>query len=137
MTKHVYNDGGRATSKRPKQKNDCAVRAIAIAYGIEYDYAYDILTNMGRECNKGTMGWILIPMLERYAKQLDIPSQSIKVMALGFVFPTGTYLVKIKGHIFALVDGIIHDTFASYQDELVWFIWKPNKAAFQQEHFSL
>jgi hypothetical protein len=31
------------TQKRPKQKNDCTVRGIAIACAIPYDSAYDLL----------------------------------------------------------------------------------------------
>jgi hypothetical protein len=38
-----FNDGGRQLSKRPRQRNDCTVRAVAIACDFSYDSAYDLL----------------------------------------------------------------------------------------------
>lgn len=47
------NDGGRQHSKRPRQRNDCTVRAVAIASSIPYDSAYDLLKANGRKCSRG------------------------------------------------------------------------------------
>ena len=41
MNNFKENDGGRATSKRPKNKSDCVVRAVAIAFNRYYDEVYD------------------------------------------------------------------------------------------------
>jgi hypothetical protein len=49
----VFDDGGRSQSKRPKQKNDCTVRALAIACEITYDEAYEMLAAAGRSCSRG------------------------------------------------------------------------------------
>ena len=46
-------DAGRCLSKRPKQKNDCTVRAMATAFELSYDDAYDILKKYGRICGRG------------------------------------------------------------------------------------
>ncbi len=49
----VCTDGGRASSSRPRQRNDCTVRALAIAGGLSYDDAYDLLKEAGRKCSRG------------------------------------------------------------------------------------
>lgn len=37
----VKSDAGRSESRRPRQKNDCTVRALALALELRYDDAYD------------------------------------------------------------------------------------------------
>src|SRR5882757_6395218 len=49
----IVTDSGRSQSRRPKQTNDCTVRAYALAFGIPYDSAYDQLAGAGRKCAKG------------------------------------------------------------------------------------
>ena len=44
----TQHDGGRAGSRRPRQRQDCSVRALAIALAIPYDSAYDMLKSAGR-----------------------------------------------------------------------------------------
>lgn len=46
----VKSDAGRYGSRRPRQKNDCTVRALALAMGLPYDEAYDRLKEAGRRC---------------------------------------------------------------------------------------
>ena len=48
MFQYQFNDGGRSQSKRPKQKNDCTVRALAVSAQMSYDDAYTILKKYGR-----------------------------------------------------------------------------------------
>lgn len=45
-------DAGRAKSRRPRQKNDCTVRALALARSLHYDAAYDDLKKAGRGCSE-------------------------------------------------------------------------------------
>jgi len=49
------------SSKRPRQRNDCTVRAIAIACDFSYDSAYDLLKANGRRSSRGIrlrQGWL-------------------------------------------------------------------------------
>ena len=46
------NDGGRQHSKRPRRRNDCTVRAIAIVCALSYDSAYELLKANGRKCSR-------------------------------------------------------------------------------------
>lgn len=48
----VITDAGRSTSKRPRQRDDCTVRAVAIALDLSYDDAYELLASAGRKCGK-------------------------------------------------------------------------------------
>lgn len=50
----IKSDGGRSLSLRPKQRNDCTVKAAAIACQVSYDEAYEAIKKLGRECNKGS-----------------------------------------------------------------------------------
>jgi len=41
-------DAGRKESRRPHSKNDCIVRALAVACDVSFDRAYDVLAASGR-----------------------------------------------------------------------------------------
>ncbi|KKN24343.1 hypothetical protein LCGC14_0895700 [marine sediment metagenome] len=47
------SDAGRSQSKRPKQKNDCAVRSLSLVASVSYDTAYDYIAYLGRKCSNG------------------------------------------------------------------------------------
>ena len=92
-----FNDGGRQSSKRPRQKNDCTVRAIAIACSIPYDSAYDLLKANGRRERTA------FPAIKGYLRMY--PGDFCKL------FPRGRWIIKTAKHVSAVVDGTIHDTF--------------------------
>jgi hypothetical protein len=52
-TSFVKSDAGRSKSKRPKQKNDCVVRALALVADVSYDEAYDFVKRQGRKSHRG------------------------------------------------------------------------------------
>lgn len=49
----ICTDAGRSQSKRPRQSNDCTVRALALALDCPYDQAYDTLKTAGRIASRG------------------------------------------------------------------------------------
>ena len=112
-------DIGKALSKRPKNRNDCTVVAVAIACGVGYDTAYDALAGLGRICSKGF--WF--PSGIRTVKHGDIlgrhfhwaPLQAVKgerrITPQRFCIdhPLGCYVLRLSGHVVTVVDGIVYD----------------------------
>jgi hypothetical protein len=77
MAPFAFNDGGRQNSKRPRQKNDCTVRAIAIVCAIAYDSAYDLLKAWQKvqpgyppapAVNEYRFDWIAFPATKGYLR---------------------------------------------------------------------
>ncbi len=126
-------DGGRATSRRPRQKSDCAVRACAIASGLPYDQVYDDLATLGRRCSRGTPTGAIATWLRlrccaaRHAFPAVAGQMRMHVDAfLAGPGAQGRWVVRIAGHVFATVDGVAHDTSMPRQDACVYCAWRIN-----------
>jgi hypothetical protein len=83
-------DGDRQRSKRPRQRNDCTVRAIAIACALSYDSAYDLLLKADvRKCSRGIrVRPLLVGETGRYANRLKPASPSREPIAQPLTTPT-------------------------------------------------
>ncbi|MFA7329802.1 MAG: hypothetical protein WC326_01895 [Candidatus Delongbacteria bacterium] len=126
------DDGGRATSRRPRQKNDCVVRACAITTGLPYDQVYNEFAALGRRCGRGTDRKAMVVWLKYRATyhafqamagqprvHLDVFSQTIGT--------SGRWIVRVAGHATAVIDGAIHDTSRPRQDACVYCAWRINE----------
>lgn len=119
----VLSDGGRSQSKRSAQKNDCTVRALAIARGLPYDEAYDILKDAGRKCSRGFdfVRWIAT---QPWATKIAFPAAKGQRRMTPAQFcidhPRGTFILRVSKHVFAVVDGVVHDTFENRPDRCVY-----------------
>lgn len=120
-------DGGRSQSKRKAQKNDCTVRALAIARSIPYDDAYDILKDAGRKCSRGFdfVGWIAD---QPWAAKIAFPAvkgqRRMNPAQFCREYPQGTFILRVSKHVFAVVDGVVHDTFENRPDRCVYCAWR-------------
>ena len=125
--KFIYSDAGRSTSKRSKQRNDCVIRSIALAFNQSYDDIYDRMKEMGRECGRGTQKVIWQEWLNTQTKKISFPA--IKGQPRMFLkklineYNCGIYLIHTAKHLTVCKNGIIYDT--SYPDEnkCVYNIW--------------
>lgn len=128
---YVFNDAGRSTSKRPRQKNDCTVRAFALTRGIAYDEAYDILKAAGRKCatsfNFGA--WIKD---QPFARKISFPAVkgNPRMNPPEFCrnFAKGRYIVRTAKHVFAVIDGFVHDDHVTYDARCIYAAWEINAA---------
>jgi hypothetical protein len=122
----VNSDGGRSTSKRKAQKNDCTVRALAIARQLPYDDAYDILKEAGRKCGRGFdfVKWI---ETQPWATKISFPAVKGKPRMTPAQFcrdyPKGTYILRVTKHVVAVRDGVVFDTFENRPDRCVYTAW--------------
>lgn len=120
-----YNDGGRAKSSRPRQKNDCMVRAIAIAFEQPYDLVYDKLSMHGRESGKGTDYYTSKRLIAPFTKQKQFPENGITLETFAMLFPKETWIIFTKKHALAIKQGVIHDM-VTFGEET-----RPVEAAFE------
>ena len=97
-----------------RKVNDCTVRALSLAYGVSWDTAFDILSDLAQV--QATMpddiyhidGYLIHNAQRVYNKEL---SGSISVGQFVDQHPIGIYLITMRGHITCAIDGCIYDTF--------------------------
>jgi hypothetical protein len=120
-----------------KETNDCVVRAVAAATGVNYDTAHSFVKEIfNREANKGVLGKELVDNMKALAEAgsttIGDKTISIEVMAKQAItnmyklygeliyrqktvksflesYKTGTYIVTVAKHAFAVVDGVLVD----------------------------
>jgi hypothetical protein len=97
---------------------DCTVRALAIALGIGWDEAYDLVADMGRKAHNmpssnkiwgyvlKQRGFTLHPLLDKCP---------FCYTAADFCkdHPDGVYVLGFGTHVATVIDGIIYDTWDS------------------------
>lgn len=123
ITNWVSTDGGKHAAGFV-EKNDCAVRALAVFTGNPYAECHAKLKSLGRKQFKGTSIAVIKSALK------DFPCTTVwssgTRMTLGAVtrkFPTGkVYLVK-HGHAFAMIDGVVHDSFRVGSKSIINYYW--------------
>ncbi len=126
-----FTDAGRAGSKRPRQKDDCTVRAIASAADLAYDDAYDLLAAGGRVSSRrfDLRFWAPNHLANGY-RLCWRPFQAVKgqtrMNPFQFCadFPRGRFIVRTAKHVFAIVDGVVLDTTAPRPDRCIYGTWE-------------
>lgn len=108
----MRHDSTAYSAVRPKwDRNDCSVRALAVAVGLTYEQAGAIFAAFGRKMKEGTSLDLSIRVMEDRLKmrrlELSDGPEEIKYFAL--YRDTGRFVLHRKGHAFALVEGVIHD----------------------------
>lgn len=126
----LRTDAGRSSSRRPRQRNDCTVRALTVAFDISYDDAHGLLAESGRATGKrfdfrswskdaAVAGkrfvWRAFPAIKG-ERRMDPERFSA-------CHPRGTYVLKTAKHVIACVDGIIHDDERPRPGRCVYGAW--------------
>jgi len=108
-------DGGKSQSKRPRQTNDCAVIAIALATETDYDTVYDRLKAFGRKCSQGTDKKIINKYLQINAKAnyISFPAEKGKkrmnILNFCHQFQMGTFIIRVSKHVAVVKDGKLYN----------------------------
>jgi len=125
---YQHNDGGRALAGYKGSAGDCGARAIAIALGMDYKTAYNLLAEANKKAGNAksarngiskeiysdvlkTLGWVWIsaPKFEgRKARCSDM-------------YP-GTVIARQAGHYVAVINGIPQDTW-DCSHKMVYGFW--------------
>ena len=130
MTYHYHKtDGGRSLSKRPRQRNDCVVRAIAVACEVTYDEAYDILRGLGRRSCRSVKPDVWKTWMLKYQGSVFVNYPviiGVPRMTLDFFCAQakGRWVVHIARHLTAVVDGTLYDEIMPPGDRCVYTAFK-------------
>ena len=127
MTTRLYKTSSEA-SKCLNEYNDCVVKAVSIATGIDYFDVHARFKDFGRKDRKGTPIYVVKAVMNHYARTGKIKSwKEIKprshyevkgkkitgkwsMKTIGKNSPKGTTgICFIKGHAAAMVNNEIHD----------------------------
>lgn len=120
----IYSDGGRKQAGFKGDTGDCVTRAIAIASARPYQEVYDGLnahkasmrqtkrvrgssarTGVNRRIYDAylkTRGWLWVPTMGI--------GQGCKVHLRNGELPNGRLIVRLSGHLAAVIDGVLFDT---------------------------
>ncbi|HET9280350.1 MAG TPA: hypothetical protein VFR24_00110 [Candidatus Angelobacter sp.] len=126
------------TANSPKnEKRDCTVRALSLAASIPYEQAHDTMAMLGRKPGKGFV-------FEEFVNYMRTSNASINGLSLrrvyssGVWYPTfgelvnackrgeisGRWIIRVSGHVFAVVDNKIMDSFADVPRRRIKAIYK-------------
>jgi hypothetical protein len=123
----VIQSASKGVERFDGEANDCTVRALANAYGMPYKLAHKIMTKQGRQSKSGLhpakthealtrMGFNLLGVYgttkkARFlARMLDCqPKAGITLATLLTSIGLGRYVITIRGHALAVVNGEVLD----------------------------
>ena len=132
----LTSDAGRSNSRRPKEKHDCTVRAIATATATNYDEVYDVLEAAGRLKNDGihVRTWLATVANKAFGCKFTWKSypaergfKRMNPVSFCEEHPRGRYICKTAGHVFAVVDGVVHDTVKTYDERCIYASWRVDR----------
>lgn len=109
---------------------DCAVRAIAKAFGTDWETAYMMLCIEGLHMyDIPNSNAVIANMLKKacYTKHV-IPDTCPECYTVGNFaddHPSGTYILGTGNHIVSVVDGVIYDTWDSSNEIPITYWEKP------------
>lgn len=104
---------------------DCAVRAIAIALGISWEEAFDLLTDAARKMcdlpNSNSVWGAVLRMHGFYMSAIEVGDY---YTAADFAHdnPVGIYVLGFGNHVSTIIDGNIYDAWDSSQ-EIPQYVW--------------
>ena len=123
----VSTDAGRSQSKRPRQRNDCTVRALALALDCPYDQAYDTLKTAGRIASKGFhfSEWI---NAQPWATKISFPAvkgeRRMNPASFTKQYPIGRFVCKTSKHVFCVDEGVVYDELDNRPDRCIYTAWR-------------
>lgn len=115
----IKTDGGRAEAGYKGQVNDCVVRAVAIAGQLPYKQVYRQMNVYLYSYAHGRTARQAVPrfIIEKFMKMLGwkyVPAKKYgehyNMHLNAKELPGGRIVADMDGHVSAVIDGVIHDT---------------------------
>lgn len=96
-------------ANKKRDNNYCTVIATSTVCEMSYNRAYKKLQRVGRKHRRGT--WMLYEVIRRqgYDMQEVANTKNMTVSKFAELYPRGTYLLHVREHVVAVVDGVIND----------------------------
>lgn len=133
-----------ASQQDTAEKNDCAVKAVAVVCNVAYDEAWTALNKLGRKTGKGTPREMTRKAIEDFGFKIELvdlesvkatypkPHSGLKNItthhherfpeAWGTERKLNNTLLFSKGHVSAFKDGVLHDWSVGRKLH-VWQMW--------------
>lgn len=142
MSDWVYDDGGRSNAGFRGETGDCVTRAIAIATETNYLDVYRELTDLATITEPRTAiakrsrarTGVKRRTYDAYLDQMNwqwTPTMQIgsgcRVHLRADELPAGRLIARLSGHVCAVIDGVVHDTYDPSRDgtRCVYGYWRP------------
>ena len=122
--KYTFNNGGRNEHYKGLT-GDCVTRAITIATKLPYDVVYDSLFHIAKHwkgnyklakrirLNPSPRNGCYCEVGSDFLKAINLEEVRKKLKINDQMFYKGRYVVKVRKHWIAIIDGVIHDTWDS------------------------
>jgi len=104
---------GRQEAGFEHEKNDCTVRALSFFRNIDYKTAHSMMKCIGmRKDGRGAYFPHYRTLFEASGAWIPVAGSTGPKTVGSFLkkFPKGKYAVIIKGHMFTVIDGVVHDS---------------------------
>ncbi len=104
-----------------REKNDCAVIAYSLVADVSYNTAHEALAALGRKVRRGCHFAPMANALDLY-QRADLASKRLyKVMQS---MQSGRYVLRVRGHACAVIDGQVYDCSEPRPTALVQMIYQ-------------
>lgn len=92
-----------------KRTGDCVIRAVACAFGLEWEQASDVLYETARDlgCEMSCIG--CYSSLFRDAGLTEVDAEGMTVEDVVDSHPTDTLIIRIQGHLTCAIKGCVMD----------------------------
>ena len=122
--KYKYNEGGRGEHYKGLV-GDCVTRAITIATELPYDVVYNALFDIAKNYKGNSKlakrirqrpsprNGCYNEVSGEFLKALNIKEVRSKLKINNPMFYEGRYIVYVRRHYIAIIDGVVHDTWDS------------------------
>jgi len=108
-----------------KDNNNCTICALSTSAGIPYNEAFEIGKAAGRKTGRGFHTEKLALTAKKHGISLrKMKHKPITIQKFLERYPTGRYLVRRRGHAFAIIDGIIYDHLTNTPLQRITDSWK-------------
>ena len=98
-----------STPDTANEAQDCVVRSLALATGVEYDEVHAICAANGRENRRPTKDVSVFAVARQMGLEVVWPSGRPTLAAFIRANPRGSFVLIRSGHAFALINGMVHD----------------------------
>ena len=99
----------------PNETNDCVVRALSLAFNVEYPIVHKLCATVGRKPNRGVFpvqtDQAIKHLSGNKSAEMDRLPRGKRQTLTTFAKdnPKGKWIVVKRGHAVALIDGVYHD----------------------------
>lgn len=121
MNNEISYTTTKEASARMNESRDCAVKAVAIATGTEYEVVHAMLKAAGRRNRKGTFRAQTDKVIGQLGfTQIDVTHQvrGRTVRTVEGELAGGNYMVFVARHVLAVTDGVVQDWTAGRQHRI-------------------